>query len=197
MEATCPPSPTEITLVSFPGQQLGRPGRAPRPHSGVCEVNEPFQGYTGAQRLRSSLGSGPLVSRCLSGAWRLLLPNKSQRLCLSFSQTRRARWPAGLEYKSLGPGSPDVQMTPHFRTAHLPMHSGLFAGAARIRTIGSNCEMAFSVLTLGPLKTRKKELNVSANFVGSCQMLWRLIVISFLLNFHRISSFHSLSSKRG
>ena len=61
-------------------------------------------------------------------------------------------------------------MTPHFRTAHLPEHSGLFAGAARIWTIGSNCEMAFSILTLGRLKTRKKELNVFANFVGREQL---------------------------
>lgn len=30
--------------------------------------------------------------------------------------------------------------------------------------------MAFSILTLGPFKTRKKELNVFANFVGREQL---------------------------
>ena len=151
------------------------PGQFPRIEASIWDVQGELPGHTlvsvestspsrvtlGYRDSGVPLGQAPWSPDAWVGHGGCSSPHKSQWLCLNFpglleKQTRRARWPLGLEYKSLGPGSPDVRMTVHICTAHHPVHFGLFARAARIWTIGSNCETAFSILMLGPSKQEKK-----------------------------------------
>lgn len=109
--------------------------------------------------IQEFLGSG-LLSQMVEWGMEAAPPHiKASGLCLNFPDFLKSRLEGPVaseaEYKSLGPGSPDVQMTPHFRTAHLPVFGPLFAGAARI----DNWFQLWDGFhpDAGPFKTRKKK----------------------------------------